>query len=708
MRSPVFSDRLSFNRTVFSSVLVALLACLAASPSHAVDPFRGTRFEILADDGSPVSGATIELFEWENQQMNATEYSLQTDADGKGKFDKNPKSDSTFARIQADGYAVEMLLLSSITNAKGIASHVLSSPAQTSIKVTDPNGNPVMGAEIQAFEYIGPSGNMTYLSMSDADAYLLDFQASGPDGVLALPPLPTRAKLTVGVIHTDWASNVVELDIDDGGTATVELEPGVPVSVHLQVVGDPDLSLDGADADVIVSPVVGNVGGAGSVDHRFKISNNQIRFTTGRYNIDDVNVSLDGYFCGPQQLDIAKRTKEEFESPAIELTVVNVRAHRKIPMRGRVVNHKGRPMKGVELYGVLLDAGFDEQDATIKERRTAITTLGSCKTDRNGEYEIDLASGTVMVGAVRANHFSSPLTIRLDVEPERNETIPDFVLFPIRPLKGSVRTADQQSASDVFVKMETYGRLSDRPVGRTNDAGEFKLRLGRFPYAAVGPGFDTTAFIVAMDSQKQVGGMTEIDLTDPDQTSNIVVEMKPQSPEWFLHPLETREEKIAEWTEYALAAREKFNKGIEGNSVPSMSEGTWLNTDAKSLADFRGKFVLLDFWFIGCGPCEQAIPELKVAHQTFPSDRFAIVAIHNNYSPEKKGANSSNNAKCHTRSSLMIETAVSSSNTRRWGYPLTQNTFSLIPMAKSYTTTQCSRASLKAAQGDIGRCTLRS
>lgn len=184
--------------------------------------------------------------------------------------------------------------------------------------------------------------------------------------------------------------------------------------------------------------------------------------------------------------------------------------------------------------------------------------------------------------------------------------------------------------------MDTRGRLGVKPVGRTDDAGEFQLRLPRFPYASYGLGFDTTAYIVAIDPQKQVGGIAEIDLTDPDQTSNIVVNMKPQSREWFLHPLGIGPETIARQTEYALAARENYSKGIEGNTVTSMSEGTWFNTDAKSLEDFRGKFVLLDFWFIGCGDCEEAILELKITHQAFSSDQFAIVAVHANNRPAKE------------------------------------------------------------------------
>src|SRR5687767_8958707 len=54
----------------------------------------------------------------------------------------------------------------------------------------------------------------------------------------------------------------------------------------------------------------------------------------------------------------------------------------------------------------------------------------------------------------------------------------------------------------------------------------------------------------------------------------------------------------------------------------------WLNTDKEySLKDFRGKFVLLDFWTYGCINCQHILPDLKKLEQEF-SDTLVIIGVH--------------------------------------------------------------------------------
>src|ERR1043166_8347745 len=54
----------------------------------------------------------------------------------------------------------------------------------------------------------------------------------------------------------------------------------------------------------------------------------------------------------------------------------------------------------------------------------------------------------------------------------------------------------------------------------------------------------------------------------------------------------------------------------------------WLNTDKPlSLADLRGKIVLLDFWTFCCINCIQILPTLRKAEDAF-RDELVVIGVH--------------------------------------------------------------------------------
>ena len=74
----------------------------------------------------------------------------------------------------------------------------------------------------------------------------------------------------------------------------------------------------------------------------------------------------------------------------------------------------------------------------------------------------------------------------------------------------------------------------------------------------------------------------------------------------------------------------EFLQGLKattiGSQAPDFTQQTPTGKNV-SLADFRGKYVLVDFWASWCGPCRQENPAIVKVYNTYKSRNFEILGV---------------------------------------------------------------------------------
>lgn len=114
---------------------------------------------------------------------------------------------------------------------------------------------------------------------------------------------------------------------------------------------------------------------------------------------------------------------------------------------------------------------------------------------------------------------------------------------------------------------------------------------------------------------------------------------KPEAIEFYLSSLVDAKKEMptesAQADAFARLSRREKHYQLLGGPAPEFPEfDAWFPGKPVTLAQLRGKVVMIDFWAMWCGPCITAFPSIREWHQEFGKDGFEILGATRYYRDE--------------------------------------------------------------------------
>ncbi|MEM9589520.1 MAG: redoxin domain-containing protein, partial [Planctomycetota bacterium] len=496
-------------------------------------------------------------------------------------------------------------------------------------------------AKLHAVRYVDSNGASQYLGAELCELLGLELATSDSVGRLMLPELPVQSNLQIHVSHPRWRSLTLHDQLAaDGLLTSATMLPGVPVTIKIRG-GDDASSVP--DGTLVKVQLTGDERDARIVD-QFEVRDGQIQLMAWDVNYQQLALQSKDFLIGPVKISMPFWPLQELDMTESSEREIEMTSWKKVRLTGRVVDQNGVGIAGVDVSACSGPTDLAKEMSTLMQKNASfvnqfrlmnrITPPDFARTNQRGEYRLEVGQAAAFVTAEKEGFRCDVDFVRVPIDGSASVEVEPIVLRKIQTLSGKV--VDQQgrpvSGSLVWLLGQRQGR---RKVVQTDGLGQFRLSV---PSVPANVDQDQTSYLMAMNPFGRDAGLINVDLTNSVGSESLQVVVEPKSSEWLLDPTGRAEknrgqesELLAAWQKELDHRRAAHPDGLPGNQAPELEGGTWLNTSETKLTDFRGRFVLLDFWYIGCGPCHIEIPELRIAHRSFPSERFSVVGVHTNH-----------------------------------------------------------------------------
>jgi thiol-disulfide isomerase/thioredoxin len=592
------------------------------SAAPAAQLTRGSIYGTVVDNaGKSIAGTEVRLHQWEDATRNYGAANAKRISDANGKFEFAPLDDGSFV-IAADYAGLATTRFSTILQDKAHQKfEIVLRPATTPIiKLQSPDGKPIVGATLQEFKCRNASGEL-HVSTRNWQNLGLQISPSDAQGKLQLPALPEGTVIVDATfVHPEHAPHKLKDVATGSGTiATVNMGPGARLRLKIdssagqEPIAEVKLSLSHSDRE---SP-------SECYERPMPVRDGVVELvvTPGQY--DSIQLQHDKYFISPtyRKPDIS----ECIEIGAERENEFKFQLHKRVQVRGRVIDATSRkPINEAFVY-----AQVSNQPATDW------TSVRGTETKATGEFMLEAPAGTARLSVICDDYTLGKAYLETRIAEGESQKLPDVELHRNPVIKGRVLDLDGKPVAGAILRMQGILKFMRHAPAATDSEGRFELPLRRVP-----ENFDNDSVELAWTQPLEVfhplrplSARIDVRLDQPESVSNMTIQLQSESAEELLRIAQVP---TTEWERKADKVRAEMSANnpdiTTGKTPPELDGQLWLNTDsaAPTLASFRGKYVLLDFWTVWCGPCHADFPEVKLLYETYKDHGLVVIGVHDN------------------------------------------------------------------------------